>query len=246
MDVGIRLGREKYGTPAYDRQKLVYKGVDRLSQEHEYDLNLTVFLPSTGDRQITLVNCCRWRGPREPYGDYDSIDAELHYLTPSSPVWSGPHLGSLDIPADKYHQHYIMHEMMHVIHMGVTTSAAKWNTPRWIKEGLAEYDGFFHSNHYNRTTAIDALINRVYEQHRDDVHCCTTLKGANRSISTTRVYYGGATILMFLAEEFGESIHVELLNEPVRAVLERRGSSLDQVFSDLRRWLEQKSDLHLP
>ena len=217
IDATLELGWQKYGVARPTRRGK--------------DLHTTVFLPpvATGytSQGLTRAGCC--------YGDYEDgpVYAEIHYLTPSA--WSGDRLGGLDIPVADYHPHYVMHEMSHVVQFGFDSG---WYPPTWIIEGLAEYDGFFHTTAYNRTTAIDSLIRYVHRYERERVFCCRTL--GNSGIATSSFYYGGAVIMIFLAERFGEGIHVELLTTPLKKVLERRGTTVTKTFDELRAWFEQR------
>jgi hypothetical protein len=139
-------------------------------------------------------------------------------------------LGGLGIPVADYHPHYVMHEMSHVVQFGLESGSGP---PTWIVEGLAEYDGFFYTTAYNRTTAIDSLIRHVYYE-REQIFCCSS------GISTSSVYYGGAAIMLFLAERFGEEIHVELLTTPLEDVLEQRGTTVEETYGELQAWFEQQ------
>lgn len=165
------------------------------------------------------------------YDDRDGsvVLAELYYFTPSAwevhdDVW-----GRLSIPLEDYHPHFAMHEMAHVVHRGVVRRG--WWPPTWISEGLAEYDGFFYSTRYNRTTAIKSLIRLVRDQKQ--IFCCLTLD-AQLGMTTTSIYAGGGVIMMFLAERFGEGIHVDLLTTPLADVLEQRGTTVAETFDELR------------
>ena len=138
--------------------------------------------------------------------------------------------------AKDYHPHYVMHEMSHVVQFGFPENS---RPPSWIIEGLAEYDGFFYTTEYNRTTAIDSLIRYVHQYDREKMICCRTLDGQSE-ITTSSVYAGGAAIMLFLAERFGEGIHVELLTTPLGDLLEQRGMTLEETFAELQAWFEQQ------
>ena len=215
LDATLELSQQKYGIAHPTR--------------YGRDVYTTVFLPpvATGYTSQGLVRtaCCYGDDPVYAY-------AEIHYLTPS--VWSGNRLGGLGIPVADYHPHYVMHEMSHVVQLSFE-SESRSEPPTWIIEGLAEYDAFFYSTAYNRTTAIDSLIRRVYQSEREQLFCCSS------GISTSSVYYGGATIMIFLAERFGEEIHVELLTTPLEVLLVRRGTTAEETYRELQVWLEQRA-----
>ena len=162
LDATLELGRQKYG-------------IDRPTYQGR-DLHTTVFLPPVATKYtsegVFHTRCCHGNVPSR---------AEIYYLTPS--VWSGDRFGRLQMPAKDYHPHYVMHEMMHVVQYGFPQYT---RPPSWIIEGLAEYDGFFYSTAYNRTTAIDSLIRYVHQYDREKIICCRTLDGRSE-ITATRV-----------------------------------------------------------
>ena len=216
LDATLELGQQKYGAARPTR--------------YGRDVYTTVFLPpvATGYTSQGLVRtaCC--------VDDGSGYRAEIHYLTPSA--WSGDRLGGLGIPVADYHPHYVMHEMSHVVQYGFPQDS---RPPAWIIEGLAEYDAFFYSTAYNRTTAIDSLIRRVHSE-REQLTCCSS------GISTSSLYYGGAVIMIFLAERFGEEIHVELLTTPLEVLLVRRGTTAEETYDELLAWLEQRAQTRTP
>ena len=216
IDAALALGRQKYGVarPTYRGRRL----------------RTTVFMPPVPakfTRQGRLA-------VRFDDRDGSVVRAELYYLTPS--VWRGDRLGRLQIPVADYHPHYVMHEMAHVVQYSFPRDS---KPPSWIIEGLAEYEGFFHTTEYNRTTAIDSLIRYVHKYDREKILCCLTLD-AQPGIATSSIYAGGALIMLFLAERFGEGIHAELFTAPLAEVLEQRGTTVAETYRELRAWFEQR------
>ena len=116
-------------------------------------LHTTVFMPPVPAKFTSQGKL----GVRYDHGDDSVVRAELYYLTPSA--WRGDRLGRLRIPVADYHPHYVMHEMSHVVQYSFPGDS---KPPAWIIEGIAEYEGFFHTTEYNRTTAIDSLTGRRY------------------------------------------------------------------------------------
>ena len=215
LNQALRIGREKY---------------DILWPETKgRRLHTTVFLPAvptshTQRGRVTNI-CCWWDSDQGRYA------AEIHYLTPAA--WGDPPFGGLRYEtARDYHAHYVVHEMLNVLHHTFAYDAASW-----IGEGLAEYDGYFHTTEWNRTTAIDRLIELVDRSHRERIYCCRTL-GQQVAFSTDSVYYGGAALMAFLAERFGEAIHRDLLLAPVEAVLRDRGAGVEETFGEFRTWFD--------
>ena len=160
IDESLRLGFAKYNiaTP-------VTKGGERL--------DLMVFLPpepTQATRRGRVVNICCWSGGL----------AELHYLTPAA--WGSPPFGGLRYEnANDYHAHYVVHEMMNLLHYSLESSG---QLESWMREGLAEYDGYFHTTQRNQTTVITKLINYVDQGERSKIFCCETLEGSGVSSSS--------------------------------------------------------------
>ena len=217
LDATLELGRQKYG-------------VARPTYQGREPIHTTVFMPPVR----TVSTREGDSGVRYDLEDDSVAHAELYYFTPSA--WSGDRFGRLRIPAKDYHPHLITHEMAHVVHLGVVRPG--WWPPIWISEGLAEYDGFFYATEYNRTTAIDSLIRYVHQRDREKIFCCRTL--GDSGIAMSSIYAGGAVIMLFLAERFGEGIHVELLTTPLTEVLEQRGTTVAETFAELQAWFEQR------
>ncbi len=99
-------------------------------------------------------------------------------------------------------------------------------------EGLAEYDAYYYTTQWNRTVAVDRLLGYVDRYDRNKIYCCRTL--ATRTISTPPggVLDAGAVLMMFLAEHFGENIHIQLLRSPLDDVLARRATTVGvRLFS---------------
>ena len=165
--------------------------------------------------------------------------AELHYLTPSA--WGDPPYGGLGYPsAEEYHAHYIVHETMHVVQFGLE-DAGNHDAQKWIWEALAEYDGYFHTTEWNRTEAVYRLFDRSEEKNLPaTIHCCRTLRGTSPAMATTDVYYGGAIVMTFLAEHFGEAIHAGLLAAPMADLMLARGTTVDEAFTHFQSWYPEK------
>ena len=214
----LRVARLKYGV----RRPLDHSG---------RRLSIVVFLPpqpTTYTRRGLITNLCCDRE-----GETDAL-AEIHYLTPSA--WGRPPYGGLRYESGlHYHSHYVMHEMMNLLHYAVPGDR---NIPSWIREGLAEYDGFFHTTAWNRTEAVDRLVRYVDTREREKIHCCQTLAGPRLGTSST--YYGSAVILMFLAETFGEASHSRLFEMSLRDYLRGQGWNVNRAFRELQAWFDEQ------
>ena len=167
------------------------------------------------------------------YPDGEEMHAEVHYLTPSA--WEGSVLGGLSTPSEYYHPHYITHEVMHFFQWACCFAAANasgYHWPTWLTEGMAESDGYRHTTEYSRTTAVAKLRNRVLDQELDSV-----IYGRNlldeQVLTVTSVYWAGGWVMNYLAERYGDAIHVDLLRRPLAEVLPVYGTSTGRLFDDL-------------
>ena len=149
--------------------------------------------------------------------DQDDRQAEIHYMTPSSPAWEqarreGWTTGIGRPFDDHYHAKTLVHEYVTIAHQHVRKRKdSGWtrDAPLWFAHGLEEYDGLFHTTPENRTDGPAHLMRYADAELRARIHCCQTL--AEPTIGTTDPHFGGVVILLFLAESYGERIHADLL-----------------------------------
>ena len=212
----LRIGREKYG---------IHRPTARGRRLH-----ITLFLPprpTTWAYPGLTVNFCCFR-------DGDSYRGEIHYLAPSAPEWAG-HRGGVPHPLPDYHAHYIVHEMMNLIHYSIDTDEYPAS---WVREGLAEFDGYMHTTRYGRTRAIEDLLSKVSREDAPKIYCCRTAGNpARQTIATESVYFAGAAVMYYFALRFGEHTHRRFFDEPIRDVIESNGSTVSRFFDEMRRWL---------
>ncbi|MYF64449.1 MAG: hypothetical protein F4185_00150 [Chloroflexi bacterium] len=84
---------------------------------------------------------------------------------------------------------------------------------------MPEYEGMFNSTEYNRTEGFRSLVRYVHDQIPDRLYCCQALEGTTPrwessttpTFGSTSFYFGGSLILKYLADAFGEDIHVRLM-----------------------------------
>ena len=202
--------------------------------------DVLIFLPPTPTARTSRGYIGFITGSRSDLGN-GAWRAELHYLTPSA--WGSPPYGGLGYPsAEEYHAHYIVHETMHVVQFGLE-DINEYDAPKWIWEALAEYDGYFHTTEWNRTEAIYRLFDRSEEKNLPAaIYCCRTLRGERPAMVTTDVYYGGALVMTFLAEEFGEELHAELFAGHMADLMPARGATVDEAFTRFQSWYTEKLD----
>lgn len=158
---------------------------------------------------------------------------ELHYMTPSA--WSD--YGSFN-PNEDWHAGLVTHEMMHAVQYGLE-EASGYDPPKWVWEGVAEYERFFHSTESTREGADRQL---VYLSEKDDIpsriYCCRTLR--RPGMNTTDLYVGGALAITFLVDEFGEDVLPDLFRSDLRALARAEATSIPEVFARFRAWYAQK------
>ena len=209
------LGLQKYGvaTPMYESEPFY----------------LTVYLPGAAtastSQGLVRMACC--------YPDGKTTHAEIHYLTPSA--WEGDVLGGLGQPPEHYHPHYITHEVVHFFQWACCWVAARdsgYRWPTWLTEGMAESDGYRHTTAYGGTTAIGKLHQRIREQEGDSVIYGQTLL-SEQGFVVTNEYWAGGWVMNYLADRYGDEIHVDLLRQPLADVLSTYGASIGAFFSDL-------------
>ena len=178
----------------------------------------------------------------------------IKYLAPSAPAWeearqSGA-TASLGHPFDlDYHAATLTHEYVTIAQNRVKDTkdrGYRGREPNWWTQGIQTYDGYFHSTETNRSRFPHDLIAHADEHMRDKVFCCRTL-GEVQGLSTSDDYNGGALILYFLAETYGEEIHYEILNsvQPTwdaafASALREHGHSIAEAFMVMRLWFDQK------
>ena len=112
---------------------------------------------------------------------------------------------------------------------------------------MAEYDGMFHTTEYNRTAGFNSLVRYVHDRIPDKLYCCQTADSRSPAFGSTDVYFGGSLILKYLADTFGEEIHVRLLRhtyptfaEALAAEIEAEGTTVPDAFNDMLAWLDEQ------
>ena len=209
------LGRDKYGVI-----KPELRGKE---------LTLTIFAPpertaATGQGTVRWA-CC--------YDDEENSDvwhSELHYMTPSA--WKGGLLGGLRQPPEYYHPHYITHEIVHFFQWTCCRDDREYSWPTWVTEGMAESDGYRYTTEYSRTMAIEKLNDLVKRSGTDDLGCCSNL-AMEEGWVVSSVYWVGGWVMNFLAEKYGDEVHLELLRNDLPTVLTSRGNTVEEVFQEM-------------
>jgi hypothetical protein len=168
----------------------------------------------------------------------------IRLLTRSAPTWKARNLSSsLGLPkaGDDYHAKVLVSEYVPIGHYAVqdSRSAGGWqyySAPEWFVQGLQEYDAILHSTDSNGTMTRQRLFQWA-KANSSKFTCCSP------SLSTADPYNGGATLMAFLAAEFGEDIHARLLRNPANTfeaawASETQRYSPAQLFDRFRTWLD--------
>ena len=205
-----------------------------------------VLLPepnADADTGTTRFQCCY-----DASGAYTSSGAfaRIPYLTPSHPEWTTrPTWGGMQLPAADYHAKNLVHEVTHAGQHSIYGGPWPRQIPAWVSEGLAEYEGMFNATEHNRTVGFATLVRYVRDTIPDRVFYGQTLASGDLTLSTSDVYFGGSLILKYLAETFGEDLHVRLVRhahptfiEALAAEFAAAGTTVLEVFQGLRAWLE--------
>ncbi len=228
MDLGVRLMQEKYELTQIRR----YYG----SRVHVNVLLVPDPRGGVSTGHTWYAGHFDWHGT-----GHNLVAAYIPYLTPSHPDWSeNSTWGGLRLPPAGYHAKTLVHEFTHAIQSGLWSETS--SEAQWVSEGLAEYEGMFNTTNYNRTEGFNSLVRRVFEQ--GDITCCETLSG-EASISTSDVYFSGALIMKYLADTYGEDIHVRLVKlyrtfiDGLVHELTESGTTLSDMYQDLRTWLRR-------
>jgi hypothetical protein len=164
-----------------------------------------------------VVRCC-------PPPEQGIQTATIDYLSPSAPAWrAGTFRSSLGISKNSldYHAKVLMSEYVAVVHRTVQDArqSGGWrkDAPQWFVQGLEEYDAIFHTTEFNRTETAKRLFSWA-KRNRTGFRCC------EGGLQVSDAYNGGATVMAFLASEFGEDVH--------RRLLASEAATFDEAFRE--------------
>ena len=222
MNNAFQIGIEKYG---------VTLPVDR----RDYELDITLFLTPeptarSSERTATVI-CCQ-----------DSKSLEIFILTPSHNNWKNWE-GFWPGGGRQTFIKFLTHEMMNTLHYDTRENYQYGRDkliPRWILEGLAEYEGFFSTTNSNKRHAREWLINYGYEDLRDQIMYGRSLLTRVNTIVSIDRYAGSAIVMWYFAEKFGPEFHLELFKMDLNQVIRNYGSNPLLAFNEMRQWLEKK------
>ena len=208
VDNAFQIAQDKYGVVAPVHRR-------------GYDLNITIFLvpipTSRANSATATVTCC---------SDRESL--EIHIMSPSAPQYN----------QDSDHFIKVLtHEMMNTLHYE-SREPPNISPPLWIREGLAEYEGYCNTTPANEAK-LDWLAQYVYDEKLQDIYYGSNLADRMPTIVSADRYRGSAVIMYFLAVQFGEEIHYELFQRPLNAVLWEHRVTAQWVFEGLNYWMTE-------
>jgi hypothetical protein len=167
----------------------------------------------------------------------------IDYLSPSAVAWNAkPDLSSLGLPKNdpSYHAKVIMSEYIPIGHYAVQASRPSggwryYDAPEWFTQGLQEFDAIFHTTDSNLTITSAKLFEWA-RKNSAKFACCS------QGLTLGDPYNGGATFMAFLAAQFGEDIHAQLLRSSAGtfegALAEvTKPYTLRGLFDRFRAWL---------
>ena len=227
-------------TVLFDKYK-----VDQLRNgQTKLDLSI-MLLPNANDD--AGVGTTRFRCCYDASGELSGTGsiANIPYLTPSHADWNAyPTLGQLGLPHEDAHAKNLVHEFTHAVQHSIWGFGK--DVPDLVREGLAEYEGLFNATEHNRAVGLSYLIRYVHDRIPDRIFLATSIGSDVQSITTSDVYFGGNLIMKYLADRFGEEIHLRLVdhtyptfNEAMDAEYKAADTTAAEVFKDLQAWITQ-------
>ena len=215
-----RLMKRKYGVPPGG-----------------YHINLYLYPTATDKANVgsARLECCD--------EDKDGIKTgTIYYLAPSAPAWkSTTHTSSLGLPFDdNFHAKVILSEYIPVGHWKVQDFRGDgwryYSAPEWFVQGLQEFDAIFHTTKSNAVVTRRRLLAKS-AAISSTIQCCSS------GLNIPDVYNGGALFVAFLADQFGESIHADLLRSSAPtfwlALTSATREQMPQLYEGFQRWLKR-------
>ena len=220
-DADERVMREKYGVAPV-----------------HYRMNIYLLPAPTAEIDVGRARntCCTARAPGDSIG-------KIEMLAPSSPAMrQTTQASSLGMPKNdtSYHAKILMSEYIPIAHYEVQNARRNggwryYDAPNWFVQGLQEYDAIFHTTARNRTETAQHLFQWA-RGHASAFTCCTP------ELAIADDYNGGASFMAFLAAQFGEAVHLRLLQSSAASFFAAlsevtRPYSREQLFERLQAFL---------
>ena len=166
---------------------------------------------------------------------------EIYLLTKSSPERDTccTQLG-LHFQSDEYNVTVLVHEYSTAFQHGFPGFYSK---PRWFYDGLEQYEGY---------VAADSprLWRLAAEKTYNDnaISCGEGLMG--EALSIAEPYAAGATYFRYLADRFGEQLHIDMIrdgrSDASQILAELIDESPCETFGHFRTWMSEQFGLGTP
>ena len=145
-----------------------------------------------------------------------------------------------------------MHETIHHIQHSIREEIGRqwpWD-PHWFSEGMAEYEGILYIIDHYKPKALERLFESLERaDRRYKFSCCWGLSDIPQ-IQFGEVYNSANLFMRYLAEEFGEEIHNDLMRYEAQSFahglveeLAIQRTTLPDVFRGFQVWVEDNQPL---
>ena len=118
-----------------------------------------------------------------------------------------------------------------------------YSKPRWFYDGVEQYEGFVAVGSPN---VWRLAAEKTYNDNA--ISCGQGLTG--EEVSITEPYAAGATYFRFLADRFGEQIHIDMLRDSranaSQILADLSGESPCETFDHFRNWMHENYGLGEP
>ena len=118
-----------------------------------------------------------------------------------------------------------------------------YSKPRWFYDGLEQYEGFVAVGSPN---VWRLAAEKTYNDNA--ISCGQGLRG--EEVAITEPYAAGATYFRFLADRFGEPIHIDMLRDSranaSQILADLSGESPCETFDHFRNWMYENYGLGEP
>ena len=120
-----------------------------------------------------------------------------------------------------------------------------YRKPSWFNQGLQQYEGYLAAAG-GRPDIWQLAAQKTYNDNV--ISCGQGLMG--EVVSITEPYAAGATYLRFLADRFGESIHIDMIRDgrgnASQVLADLSGESPCETFNNFRNWMYENYGLGEP
>ena len=166
----------------------------------------------------------------------------IHIMARSAPAMQGACCTVLGFPyqSDEYQIKLLTHEYSTAFQHNFPGFYSK---PSWFHQGLQEYEGFF------AVGSPDVWRLAAEKTYNDNsISCGQGLMGEGLTI--TDHYTAGATYFRYLADRFGEQIHIDMIRDgranASQILADLTGETPCETFDHFRNWMYEEYGLGEP